>query len=121
MDTIGKIQRTPGPWTMYRIGDHFVIQPMANPGAIPIAVTKMDQREGADCEANARLIAAAPLMLEGLKEALEYIRALYQKAYGQGLPSNNSVANQLRVALERAEGEDCPTPPKRSYRTAGGL
>lgn len=62
---------TPGPWKLEPIkGTHYQIIAVSTDVVTPIAQTIADEREGVNGEANARLIAAAPELLEALKKAM---------------------------------------------------
>jgi hypothetical protein len=101
-------KHTPGPWSLDQPGKistsiigpdgEFVIAGEGDAWMVPFACRD-------EAVANATLVAAAPDLLAAAKEALSYIRALYQTAHGKGLPSNNSMAKQLRDAIAKAEGE----------------
>jgi hypothetical protein len=93
---------TPGPWHvggMYKctIYDH-MDQRIAN-SFDGILVT---QRSDAECEANARLIAAAP----DLHEALQFIESLYddEKSVGELAMALYEARNMARAALAKVEG-----------------
>lgn len=84
---------TPGPWTYKATaGDHdFSVYPEST-GRDVALVRDFN-------EANARLIAAAPELLEA---AREYLRAVVN-TYGQP-PHLDRVANSLKYAIAKAEG-----------------
>ena len=101
-------KHTPGPWTIvpYGDGDSLVIHAdqsewricfMATPGASPGAMGRI--------EANARLIAAAPEMLEALKSvdgmAVLALRGRTIKEYA--IPA--SVLEQVIATIAKAEGQ----------------
>lgn len=96
-------KHTPGPWHYYRAhGCGFVGPSLHVPGSIlysEMAVCRLlaDEREGVNPEANARLIAAAPEMLEALKGALDLLREA-------GL-SNRLNGIAVDVAIAKAEGK----------------
>jgi hypothetical protein len=89
---------TPGPWHVD--SDIWTIEDGAhNPAAIASLAVRPERK------ANARLIAAAPTLLEACKIAL----VAYQLA-GKDTP-NNSTANALRGAIAKAEGTTVTTQP----------
>lgn len=107
------MQHTPGPWHNDGIGDYEIIAPCGetengysrsqlvaiathmrelNPGEGP------EERSGEEVAANARLIAAAPSMLEALNEALAYIE--------DGMDDSDPPVQHgiIRAAIEEATG-----------------
>lgn len=106
-------QHTPGPWhanTADRIpsweGENGIpVYGRLPNGTMPRVANVRSAYGGADAdEANARLIAAAPLMLE----ALEALMTAYATVPGMsGLPMHDSdVWHQARAAIRAATGED---------------
>lgn len=98
---MGKNHHTPGPWS--------------SGAAIPITAKACDKSgfslvfvnrdDKSEPEANARLIAAAPELLEALREALDCIR-VYAPDYMHGMPRKHYVS-QARAAIAKATGV-CP-------------
>jgi hypothetical protein len=96
-------QHTPGPWVVYRGVQHqgeFII----HKDATDIAVTRL---ANGDCNANARLIAAAPELLEVLGDILPWL----QKAEAEGVFANCAAPqgglraiNRARAAIAKARG-----------------
>lgn len=96
-----KVAHTAGPWSVaeYGDGDSLVIHAgedwrvcfMATPGSSPRAMETI--------EANARLIAAAPDLLEALKE-IERICGGASNFTGESV-----IAAKARAALAKAEGQ----------------
>ena len=94
-------QHTPGPWTatgdLVQTADH----------EIDIAVMiALDVGTGKGTiysrrEANARLIAAAPELLEALKRCETELRSLWKT---QGVGAIFETAEQARAAIAKAEG-----------------
>ena len=84
-----KPKHTPGPWTVERDGNIFDIK--APQGFTPCTTNVIDPETDA---ANAALIAAAPEMLEVMKDA-------------QGLLDNASaeLRKRYRAAIAKAEGK----------------
>lgn len=92
-------QHTPGPWGLTDEGD------IAGPNG---RVAVLNTLQVADCtqdewEANARLIAEAPAILEALIEALPYVEcAEDDDCYKPG--AVRAVAKRMRAAIARATG-----------------
>jgi len=93
---MSEAKHTPGPW---EATGNLVRSPMHQPEGLPRGVQIVECRDGyflphtAEAKANARLIAAAPELLEALKRCrfdslnmsladLEFCRAAYAKATG---------------------------------------
>ena len=87
-------KHTSGPWEtsnrfdIYSESGYFIGCTCGNL-TLPKSVELID-------EANAKLIAAAPELLEACKEALDFLRIC---------AINNLVNRQLKEAIEKAEGE----------------
>lgn len=89
-----KALHTPGPWTTYgHPADGITIR------ARGCAVADVIPQRGAD-EANARLIAAAPDLLEALEDAARWIDTL-----PDDLRLGSIMPDKLRAALAKATGE----------------
>lgn len=106
-------KHTPGPWY---INEHpYANQPeyvLAMPGktgddcldVVSVAIVEMCQntltgwRSREECHANARLIAAAPKMLEALKQVRDW---LHDYRGGMGVPQMQLIL----TAIEDAEGK----------------
>lgn len=89
---------TPGPWIARQRGADWVVEPkdgrLFNVG---------DALYHPENEANARLIAAAPEMLEMLRDALLYIEACEERDI---VPSSRGDGyRQARAAIAKAEGK----------------
>ena len=99
-------QHTPGPWDVEPKGSrHFV------DGADGLTVAYLDRagvRERAEIEANARLIAAAPELLEALEGAEELaegaIKLLRQLDMETGRIAAECVLRDARAAIAKATG-----------------
>lgn len=87
-------KHTPGDWIAIRAGGigYFEWFARIDGKARAIASDITDPVTGLPSEANARLIAAAPDLLEALKDALEYIPTTLQ--------------GRARSAIAKAEGRD---------------
>lgn len=87
--TQGSVKHTQGPWvveTWRDVGNETVY-----------GIVGAEKAGPEEAQANARLIAAAPDLLEAAKEALAIFEFLPQT-------TNGPVANQLRAAITKAEG-----------------
>lgn len=99
-------KHTPGPWTAS-------INPIESPNTDDAGTVWRDSREGATLicctskspgtkqgEANAKLIAAAPEMLDALEEARLQIKYLHKKFQKTG--SGNNVLNMIDTIIKKA-------------------
>ena len=95
-------QHTPGPWKVYPSGTQTFVASVAT-GRI-VAVDLYDENSNPPIEevdANARLIAAAPALLEAVEAALKFIQE------GDSEPSQSySVVALLKRTLKQAQGEN---------------
>lgn len=101
MPATTQVAHTPGPWThKATAGDHdFLIYPEAT-GRDVALVRDFN-------EANARLIAAAPDMLEALRQAWHFVHSFGPK------PADSTytiVENALAEAIAKAEATNLTTP-----------
>ena len=92
------MKHTPGPWEISGLNGRYIMGPqyynrLNHPVTPTVAIVK--ERIG-QTEANARLIAAAPELLEASKEALRMVR---------NCPGNweNGVKEMLESAINKAE------------------
>lgn len=101
-------KHTPGPWEFEEIsdagderGEGFIIG--GNLGGLVGAAlpwpTELDSGDFSRVEANARLIAAAPDLLEALKKAVEYLRPRVP-----GGKRGVVLLPELEAAIAKAEG-----------------
>lgn len=98
---------TPGPWIIDVAGDE-----IHDTNGNPIATTRCHADCGLHTEAaNARLIAAAPTLLEALKVAEAQLVALFTTIArsdveaGARFAENDSAVIQARAAIAQASGE----------------
>jgi hypothetical protein len=111
----GKQKHTPGPW---KHGGPTILSGGAWNLVVAILPTTIDPRPTADAaahtieerEANARLIAAAPDMLQALEHAqsmLETASRYFPKSIKNGdrFSLLNTLANSVNPALAKARGE----------------
>ena len=98
-----KTKHTPGPWVTHcgfvATADHKAICKMAYEGGVQFAAPTATLEDAA----NARLIAAAPDLLETLREVCaqhDAILAELGKPFGWGL----IVTDRARAAIAKAEG-----------------
>jgi len=91
-------KHTPGPWKVEHRGYKYIVS-KSRDGYITRDVCRMDGSTMAAFaqEANARLIAAAPELLEALKDALQLL-----EVYGGDF--EEATRNQARAAIAKAEG-----------------
>ena len=102
MATKEAVKHTPGPWKwMFDAdGDHLI----SGPGTPVLAVTGGDAYvEHATDEANARLIAEAPEMLKGLKDALLELTVYCENHDGRYAIRPETQA-RLHYIVAKAEG-----------------
>ena len=92
---------TQGPWRIGEPRDGFIGNVLAdNPRRLLAQVTVQD---GEQTLANARLIAAAPDMLDALETALEMLVDSWGEE--QIAAGDDQVANVLKAAIAKAKGE----------------
>jgi hypothetical protein len=92
-------EHTPGPWFISAVEDDYeIIGPNERHGTI-CTLYRHNWPDGVDT-ANARLIAAAPALLDALKAALPFIPHTAEGFYDVLHPA----FSQARAALAKAEG-----------------
>lgn len=101
-------KHTPGPWAVNHAGDHtgitevFVYAPNCGVDDVSVAADIVDPVTSMPSEANARLIASAPDLLEAL-EAIEYaLRMNFSPA--TILDEGSPIREGIRAAIARATG-----------------
>ena len=111
-EAIAAAGHTPGPWEIETAvkGTNWELYPAHNryPCQQPIAqgwASDIGERHDAVAEANARLIAAAPDMLEALKEVLPVLEGLAKERHVMvGEARRGGHRDKLRAAIAKAEG-----------------
>lgn len=93
-------KHTPGPWHFLDWGGR-IVDGAAGSSQILIATIALNTRGGDESRRNARLIAAAPEMLESLKELELFVRVL-----GLDSAPAASAAADARAAIAKAEGRE---------------
>lgn len=94
-------QHTPGPWKTdipYR-GDKYRYV-IADQAPFPHEIARLEVARG-QTEANARLIAAAPELLESLIEVTEILPCLFE---GTRTPEPGSIGGKAMAAIAKATG-----------------
>lgn len=108
-------KHTPGPWTAEKNTDQSqhikVIHHSNKPGAATRTIAKVTCRMSwsAEQKANARLIAAAPDLLEELRQAIIQMdlasECIENKRYDEALIHVSSLMRYKRAAIAKATGE----------------
>lgn len=95
---------TPGPWTIYRTTDGRAILGIGDADAGGITDAHFGfWRSGEEYEANARLIASAPDLLEALRIMVD-AECSYMRLNNLGDPEKNDRIRLSRAAIAKAEG-----------------
>jgi len=101
-------KHTPGPWyslkdTLHE-GQYFVR--VQTYGYAPLATVRGDKRSTLkQSEANARLISAAPDLLEALKSLLWYVDQLEMVVYSADDNGTHEEVAKAKAAMAKATGE----------------
>lgn len=98
---------TPGPWRIFGANRYECPGIDAESTSIIVFGRRFDQNQNCgvqgntleECQANARLIAAAPELLEALKRAVEWMEAPDESAF------SDQDLNAARAAIAKALGE----------------
>jgi len=95
---------TPGPWTIKQATSSAMVSVYA--GGFNVACTGSANVEEDNADANARLIAAAPELLEACREALNMLGASRDHCTGErGLVHRiDAAAKAAHAAIRKAEG-----------------
>ncbi len=94
-------KHTPGPWRVQN-GSVYALAPDGSFGSLPVAHMDRDPGNGTrpvERDANARLIAAAPEMVEALRGALEVL-----DGRANDFSSKSEACKACRAAIRKAEG-----------------
>ena len=107
-------KHTPGPWAVSSTERRYVRE-VNGKRYVASCTDSQDYRTYEEAEANARLIACAPEMLEALKDAAEYLQdksgcSWLRSDFQRGCRcsedcSSIAVWKQARAAIAKAEGE----------------
>jgi len=89
------MKHTPGPWRVEKSG-YTQIACLVYAGDYPVLNTAVPPSSKEEWESNAKLIAAAPDLLEACKKALIHFDHL-------GLVGTNGIMEDLRQAIKKAE------------------
>lgn len=103
-------KHTPGPWTQVKMSGEAIRLIWGPEGRCVVDLTKQNvMHSEAEQNANARLIAAAPELLEACAEALEFADNYSDVVDGDdGQPKPNRamrLAEMLRAAINKAEAK----------------
>lgn len=106
-------KHTPGPWIFEptEVGGgpwpHYGLINGRDGGPVPIHIVldpKLDVEDDYEAQANARLVAAAPELLEALQAIIQ--RENDFNRWGQGTLIGDSVADNARRAIAKATGQE---------------
>ncbi len=94
------IEATPGSW---KVENHWITDQtgLVTIASLPTVLPGFKGHPGIENEANARLIATAPELLQALE-------TLIQRREKSGMPLNVDCWQQARTAIEKARGETKP-------------
>lgn len=110
MTTMNEVKHTPGPWKVDDDTAHGRMTLIFDQLGDLIADTARGMRNvdldsaASECEANARLIAAAPALLEALKELWPFIEADCDGANADLDDPYQAAMAKARAAIAQAEG-----------------
>lgn len=96
---MGGVKHTAGPWELIEFGGPQIGNPETGEAICTMWGSRNDPKD--PIEANARLIAAAPELLEALRLALEY----FNSAQAQLSASGQVARDAARAAIAKATGE----------------
>lgn len=102
------IQHTPGPWSMDATGYSPLSRLIRGPNDQIIGTVANRTGEGV---ANARLIAAAPELLEALEQALPWVAtavAFRSDVHPEARENNKKAVEKIKAAIEKATGKSFP-------------
>jgi hypothetical protein len=106
--TTSEVKHTPGPWRVHGGYGICVVpnEPIGVIGARTIVACRQEWIPGKEQHANARLIAAAPELLEACEGLLGFIRERYPddfKEGGKGFTCPHHLA--IEAAIKKATGQ----------------
>jgi hypothetical protein len=103
-------KHTPGPWKLIKTDRNDIVVSYSDGGLRSHIATCHNQllcEEHGNLLANARLIAAAPDMLEALKAIFNYDwHDELNELHGEDETNEAKVLKQVRAAIARAEGKE---------------
>lgn len=106
---MNEFKGTPGPWRVSeKVGDFIHIRHNNNePGAMSLNLAHVTARSSwaREAEANAHLIAAAPELLEALRQLLDYVEDMHAAQYGRHLVDESHPMFLAQAAIAKALGE----------------
>lgn len=88
---------TPGPWKLHSFSDGWIVNQQDGPGFIETVYKRSHGEE--ECEANARLISAAPELLQALEALLFVAKAELAD------PEDCGCIHAAEAAISKARGE----------------
>ena len=91
---VSKSKHTPGPWNVYQ---PYKYEIHIRHGNDVKSIATIGSLWHVDFEANARLVASAPELLEACKDGLSI-------AYESGLDDSDGVVKRMKAAIAKAEG-----------------
>ncbi len=98
-------QHTPGPWEAHWDSGDKEIEIVSISEGIVTAQVDYDDAEHDIAEADARLIAAAPCLLEALTEAVNLSEELAERAGWERVPEASAMLDKMCAAIAKAKGE----------------
>lgn len=101
MPSTNPTQHTPGPWTWHADVDEYTIE--AESGAVLATIHAVCDPRAGD-RANARLIAAAPLLLEALEAYVKAYEHIGHWCWPSDPKNPHNVLDQARHAIRAARG-----------------
>lgn len=97
------MSHTPGPWTLLDDQTFSTLGDKRVAGANKISPAIVFGGLGEETEANARLIAAAPELLEALKEVTDWLASQRDFELNNALPEEYAAVENARAVIAKAE------------------
>jgi hypothetical protein len=96
---------TPGPWTLDPSRKYYAHPVIRHHGIVVVTLAAQGPANNEECRANARLIAAAPELLEALKRACNHLIMDIDRN-GKGIHSTDSpdALVDFHIVIAKAEG-----------------